>query len=276
MNSINNRIVFINGILPRSGTHFLANLLCQHPDCIKAPVPEDGFLASGKHLANYVDSLVNSWTEQNNSKDYNHYKDTLLEGFGLSLSGFLWNATRSKTEGKTTMVAKTPLVNNLKLFPKLFPSAKLIILVRDGRDLVESAVRSFNYDRNETIINWVKATETIKKYTESVTEDKYLIVRYEDLHENVEMEMKRILMYLDLEIEKYNFDAAADLPVVGSSVFKRGDGNVHWWPVSKNETFQPLERTKEWTKEDHDHFNAIAGESLLYWGYEPETIISTE
>lgn len=270
MSSIKRRVVFINGILPRCGTHFLANLLCQHPCCIKAPVPEDGFLASGKHLANYVDSLVGSWKQQNNKKEYDQYKNTLLEGFGRSLSNFLWDASGANAEGKSAIVTKTPLVNNLELFPNLFPDEKLIILVRDGRDLVESAVRSFNYDHNETIIKWVEATSTIKKYREVIKDDRFLIVKYEHLHQDVENEMKRILTFLNLEIEQYNFKAAAELPVVGSSVFKRSDGNVHWWPVAKNETFKPMERTKEWTKKDHDHFNALAEESLLYWGYEPK------
>ncbi len=268
MNSIKKRIVFINGILPRSGTHFLANLLCQHPCCVKAPVPEDGFLASGKHLANYVDSLVSSWKEQNSKKEYDQYRNTLFEGFGRSLSDFLWNASALKAEEKSTMITKTPLVNNLEFFPKLFPDEKLIILVRDGRDLVESAVRSFSYDRDETIKNWVKATNTIKDFRARVNEDRYLVVRYEDLHENMESEMKRILIYSGLDIEKYNFKTAAELPVVGSSVFKRGDGNVHWWPMTKNENFKPLERTREWTTENHANFNMIAGNALQYWGYE--------
>jgi len=270
MSSIKRRIAFINGILPRSGTHFLANLLCQHPDCAKAPVPEDVFLASGKHLVKYVDSLVNSWKQQKSNNEYDLYKDRLLEGFGRSLSDFLWDMAGAKAEGRSTMVTKTPLVDNLGLFPKLFPDEKLIILVRDGRDLVESAVRSFNYDRDETIKNWVKATNTIKEFRALVNEERYLVVRYEDLHENMESEMKRILTYLGLEIKKYDFKAAAELPVVGSSVFKRGGGNVHWWPVAKNENFKPLERAAEWTKEDHHHFNMLAGEALLYWGYERE------
>lgn len=267
MHSVKKQVVFINGILPRSGTHFLANLLCQHSNCVKAPVPEDGFLAFGRHLAKYVDSLVKSWKLQNSTKDYDEYRHSLLELFGSSLSGFLWNEIGAKAEGKTTMVTKTPLVDNLKLFPELFPKEKIIILVRDGRDLVESSVKSFNYECDETIKKWAEAKSTIKKFTEIIDESKYLIVRYEDLHQNVEREMKRILRYLELEVEKYNFKAASELPVVGSSVFKRGNGNVHWWPVAKNEDFKPLERTKEWTKNDHDHFNSLAGDELIYWGY---------
>ena len=47
--------IFIHGILPRSGTNFLWDLLLLHPDCSRArePVNEDLFLDQSDHLAAY-------------------------------------------------------------------------------------------------------------------------------------------------------------------------------------------------------------------------------
>src|SRR5215208_2064957 len=49
--------IFIHGILPRSGTNFLWDLLLLHPDLTRArePVNEDLFLAHSAPLVRFVD-----------------------------------------------------------------------------------------------------------------------------------------------------------------------------------------------------------------------------
>ena len=46
--------IFILGIMPRSGTHFLANLLCLHPDCTKSALPEDLLVSESALLRRYT------------------------------------------------------------------------------------------------------------------------------------------------------------------------------------------------------------------------------
>lgn len=55
--------IFIHGILPRSGTNFLWDLLRLHPDCAPArvPVDEDWFLAHSDHLVHFVDDVGAAW-----------------------------------------------------------------------------------------------------------------------------------------------------------------------------------------------------------------------
>lgn len=268
-------VVFINGIMPRSGTHFLANLLCQHPDCEKSVIPEDCFLTRADQLAAYANSIRHSWDEQDELKDNTGYLDMLMENLGGGLINFLRQARDSAykkeraTAEKRLLVTKTPHVDNISLFFKLFPDEKLIIIVRDGRTLVESIVRSFNYNRDEAIATWASAARKIARFTENQKEGKFLVVKYEDLHTDTEAEMRKILNYLELDAGQYDFKAAANLPVVGSATFKRGEAGVHWMPVKKTDEFKPTERAAGWTRAQHERFNRLAKNELIYFGYEP-------
>ena len=71
-------------------------------------------------------------------------------------------------------------------------------------------------------------------------------------------------------MDTYDFDQALTLPVVGSSVFGRAGGAVHWLPVPKTEEFQPLHRAAGWTGAQHERFNWIAGTELMTLGYSPK------
>ena len=93
-----------------------------------------------------------------------------------------------------------------------------------------------------------------------------MIVRYEDLHTQTEAEMRKILSFLCLDVSKYDFQTALNLPVVGSSTFKRPAGKVQWIPVMKTEEFDPLARASDWTRAMHERFNWIAGINWNNWG----------
>ena len=55
--------IFIHGLLPRSGTNFLCDLLLLHPDCAPAiePVHEDLFLEHSDHLVAFARSVRAAW-----------------------------------------------------------------------------------------------------------------------------------------------------------------------------------------------------------------------
>lgn len=281
MNMENTEVLFILGITPRSGTHFLANLLCQHPDCTKSIVSEDALIAHSDKLSHYVRALVNSWNEQRPMEipEQTNLTSLLYESIGEGLSHFLIKAKyqqnlRKKSSPavnvtKKYIITKTPTVHNITQFYNYFPNSKLLIIIRDGRDVLESSVQSFNYDRETTIRRWVKGSQDIAQFQKQHIGKPFLIVKYEDLHLYTQTEMEKILSFLSLDVSKYDFQAALNLPVVGSSSFKRGSGNVHWLPVQKNESFDPLNRAAHWTRQDHESFNRLAKTALEQWGYQP-------
>ena len=168
------------------------------------------------------------------------------------------------------MVAKTPSVKNLDIFFRLFPNAKLIITIRDGRAVVESGKQSFGWDYNIATKRWAEAANTIKSFQERQNDaySKYLVVRYEDIYNNVEEEINKILVFLNLDTSLYDFNAARNLPIRGTSELKRwGEKSVHWDPVQKKPGFDPTRRFEKWGRALHERFNHIAGFYLSYFGY---------
>jgi hypothetical protein len=280
MNKADNKseIVFILGIMPRSGTHFLANLLCQHPDCKKSVLAEDGLVASSSLLTRYADFNDREW-EKDGAPAANNAQELLLKSIGDGLLTFLQNLRQNAIAKKASsagtspryLVTKTPQVIGLENFFKLFPKNKLLILVRDGRAVIESGNISFNYDRERSSRQWRDAADTIIRFTKDTpqTPSNYLIVKYEELHTQTEQEMRKILSFMDLDPDKYDFEKASNMPVVGSSVFKRSDKAVSWLPVIKTTDFDPLARASGWTRKQHERFNRIAGPQLEYFGYQP-------
>lgn len=258
--------VFILGILHRSGTNFLLELLELHSDvAVPAPISEDFFLFHSDELLGYVESVSRQWAD-----DWGVGVDDRAElerGIGDAIISFL----HTRVEPSKVLVTKTPSVSNLDNFFRLFPAARLLIVVRDGRAVVESGVRSFVWDYETATRKWADAARTIREFDlrHQSRRDQYRIIRYEDLYERTEKVLRHILEFLGLEIESYDFDRAINLPVRGSSVHRGGAAAVHWKPVEKTEEFNPVERCKHWSARRHRRFNWIAGQELLEFGYRP-------
>ena len=273
--------IFILGMRPRTGTHFLANLLCQHPGCVKSPIAEDSFLLNANLLARYVARTNEQWTTVNGTP-HAGYDELLRECIGESLLSFLRQVQLRRDEERASkfgtavgskihrrVVTQTPHLDNLELFSQFFPRAHLLLLVRDGRAVVESNVRSFASDPEDEMRAWAAAADRLAQFEVENRDvgSRYLIVRFEDLHLRTEAEMRRILDFLGLSPADYDFEAALNLPVVGSSTFKRPPGKVSWLPVRKTADFDPLARATEWSRETHERFYALAGKQLVRLGY---------
>lgn len=177
-----------------------------------------------------------------------------------------------KEQDSLVMLTKTPSVRNLKHFFRFFPDAKLIIIIRDGRSVVESGVRSFkDWSRENAMHWWAKAARAILEFDKREKQhrgNRYLITKYENLILNQDNELKRILGFLGLDVEGYNFGKALNLPLRGSSSERGDKSKVHWEPVVKSSRFSPLDRWKLWDDEIHNRFNYIAGKEMLALGYQ--------
>ena len=132
--------IFIHGILPRSGTNFLWDLLRLHPDCARArePVHEDLFLEHSDRLVHFVHDVCAAWDPMWGS--FADFPEQLSAHLGDGLLSFL------RVDAHRRLVTKSPSVARLHQFFAFFPSARLLILVRDGRSVVHSATRSLARD----------------------------------------------------------------------------------------------------------------------------------
>jgi hypothetical protein len=169
------------------------------------------------------------------------------------------------------LVTKSPSVRNLGLFFSLFPRARLLILIRDGRSAVQSAMTTFAWDFDTAAHVWGEGAEQIRRFDRAHHDSdlSYRIVRYEDLVDDVEPTMEELLDFLDLDRDRFDFAAASRLPVRGSSAFfGPGRATVNWDPVEKDAAFAPKERWREWDPTLLRRFEWIAGDQLRHFGYQ--------
>jgi hypothetical protein len=256
--------IFIHGILQRSGTNFLWDLLLLHPDCAPArdPIREDLFLEHSDHLIAFVDAVRGAW-----DPIWGTFGGDLPERFYAAMGQGLVSFLRTDLDRR--LVTKSPSVRHLERFFAFFPSARLLILVRDGRSVVQSAMNTFGWDFDRVCRVWAEAADTIRRFqrAEAARADRWRLVRYEDLLDDTEGQLRSIFEFLGLDATRYDFEAARSLPVRGSSWFGQQNTRVHWKPVAKNASFAPKERWRAWSEDRLDRFEWLAGEQLRAFDY---------
>ncbi|MCK6624177.1 MAG: sulfotransferase [Anaerolineae bacterium] len=274
--------IFILGVLPRSGTNFLYDLLLLHPDCYPSLVAEDYFTAYADLLLKYGATVNKHWKPNWRVKQFVDQPELLVAQYlGLGLISFL--ALKPDTEivsedkrltlvnlPQKRFVTKTPSVKNLKYFFKIFPDAHLVIIIRDGRAVVESGVKSFQWNYEKMTRVWADSARTILKFEQEMhdTKHKFLIVRYEDVYQEPEVHLKKILLFLGLNPDCYNFENADNLPIRGSSELrKQSKQDLHWKPIEKTADFNPTTRWHHWSRTKQERFKWLAGKYLVAFGY---------
>jgi hypothetical protein len=258
------RPVFIVGLTPRTGTNYLWDLVCVHPACApgREPIREDFFLEHAHLLATFVRDVSSKWDPAWGIVS----EETLAElhaRIGTALLDFLSTAEDRR------LVTKNPSVVGIDQVFAFFPTAQLIVLVRDGRAVVESCVRTFGWDVDLAARRWAAAASIAMRFLDGrATDDPAVrLVRYEDLVADPRSQMTKLLSFLDLDVAEYDFSAAERLPVRGSSVFLGGQAEVHWDPVERTADFDPLRRWADWSAEQHRRFAWLAGRQQVALGY---------
>lgn len=259
----------------RSGTNFLNNTLNRHPD-LEFPwgpdLPgEQGLFTHTEHIKEYAYKTVsiwNKWVDGGQPALEQHTKalmasmgDGILEYF----SGF--------AQPGATLLFKTPDTGHLDNFFHVFPRVKVIILVRDGRDTVESFIKSWGgrFTFRKICIRWSQRVDIIWDFIEKAQQsgfsDKVYLLRYDFLVDNTYEEIKNILKFLNVDEKKYPWHELDDIPVVGSSSLKDGGSEVHWRPVKKNKEIKLKQKWLHWNKRKKRVFKSIAGDNLVKLGF---------
>jgi protein-tyrosine sulfotransferase len=252
--------------MPRSGTNYLYDLLCLHPDCAPArePIHEDLFLQHADHLLAFVSAVGAAW-----DPGWGRFDDALPGELQSALGDGLISFLRADRDRR--LVTKSPSVRNLHSFFTFFPNARLIILIRDGRSAVQSSMATFGWSFDTAAHLWAEGAEEIRRFdlANGDRDSSYRIVRYEDLVDNVKPALMKILDFLDLDPDRFDFAGAARLPVRGSSAFfGPGRTSVNWDPIAKDAAFAPKERWRDWEPALHQRFEWIAGNQLRQFGYQ--------
>lgn len=255
--------IFILGMLQRTGTNHLWDLIGLHPDTFKLePVFEDHLLKWSGHLDAYVDDVTAHW-----SPDWNvpaSERAALLRSLGSGLAG--WVAGHSERR----VVTKMPSVEQVGRFFDLFDDSPLVVLVRDGRNVSESGVTSFGWSYERAFRRWSRAADVVLDVVERFGDDPRLaVVKYEDVVDRPADVMRRLCVTTGLDVDRYPFDAIDALPVRGSSTLRvAGEGAIHWAPTERAADFDPHARWQSWDDHRHRRFAAVAGAQQRALGYE--------
>lgn len=95
---------------------------------------------------------------------------------------------------------KTPfLVYHLDWLKKLFPKAKFIHLLREPNAVISSRIKNFNETIEEATKRWDDATRIMSN--SGIHKDRLLEVRYEEFVNAPEESLKRILSFLEIDVE---------------------------------------------------------------------------
>ena len=262
--------VLILAPMQRSGTNFITDLLCLHPDCERPPaVGEDFVLHEAHHLERYVDRVLVHWRKHLAPDVQVRKRQALAADLGRIALAHLFDDREASSDRAPYRVTRTPSVQNIELLKQVFPAVKPIIIVRHGRDSVFSAMRSFDRSFKKSVLGWRRASRDILNFLNSPEGKDALLVRYEDLFVDSRRQIARICEYLGLDPARMDFEAAENLPVRGSSdLRKKPTDPMHWGPVEKTSAFNPIARWHEWSAARQNQFLSWAGPELVALGYE--------
>lgn len=280
------QVVYLLGIMPRSGTNFFYDLLLLHPECTKSfrALSEVYSFVYAHHLNDYVNDLYGKWEglwgwnekwHQTYGQNGERLKEPLLHAIGESLDNFLLQrfehesieSEENSDVEPTVAVARTPSVEGLNYVNQL-TDAKVVIIVRDGRSVVESGMRSFGWWFEDATHRWLNAARLILDVAEN--NPQMLYVRYEDLlNEKKASELKKIFTFIGVDPDNYDYET--ELAVRGSSSFFDKDKGLNWGKTEKTKDFNPLDRWRNWSNLKKERFYWIAGEELKAFGYEVDS-----
>ncbi len=118
----------------------------------------------------------------------------------------------AESKHKKIFVEQTPWQGQrIDILNELFPDAKYIHIVRDGRDVAISFARTpwWHNDIGQNLERWhTEVSQIIESSKKILRADQLLQVRYEDFVEQPEAELKRICQFLAIDFEDAMIDPA--------------------------------------------------------------------
>lgn len=175
--------------------------------------------------------------------------------------------------GKVRWGDKTPFYTpDIDLLHRIFPDAKFLHLVRDGRDVVlsQKSIEWMSGNLPKLILDWQWKT-TIAHKVGSVLGDNFLEIRYEDLVRQPEKMLRKICDFIDESYDSamLNYSEKAEGVVPADSLK---------WHRNSIKPPDPS-RLDKWktglARAERIIFEQLAGDTLDLFGYEREHLAPT-
>jgi len=136
------RFVFIAGVTARSGTNFLARLLLAHPDVVRPQGFWELPLLGG---VDHFQAFYRAFVGGDGPGRVGYSFDEFASAFGDGFLARIWDRTDVPSG---VLLHKCPNTDGIESFPQFFPQGRLIFLVRDGRDCVNSLLAASGYGKS--------------------------------------------------------------------------------------------------------------------------------
>jgi len=247
--------------MKRSGTVFVGELLHRHPEIAYYPnkIWEIPFLTQTGRINKMQE---NFFFEYNQNRDKMGQHD-FLPLFGSAFLAYLYGYIPENQR----MLLKMPGVQYLHDFYNLFPKENLLLLVRDGRDVVASTVKTWPQIRFvDACRRWDRSAKVVKEFHGNQDgRSGYLFARFEDAVKDPKPFLEEAFAAFDLDPDLYPYDHLGNIPVIGSSTTIKKDGSWTW--TNKPKGFKPVGRWQKWSGWRKRQFKRIAGQSLIDLGY---------
>ena len=242
---------------PRSGSAFLRNVLGTHPAIACGPETY-AFEAIGQLLA-----AVDRRSARGQGLVGRGYLDEA--GLRRAAAEFFRTAVATRTGTRRYFVEKTPMNTDLlAVIDRIFPDAKLVHLIRDGRDVACSMMAAERERRMQLPTTVVQCAERWRKIGKVIDfgrrhPERYCEVRYEAALADLAGELRRIFAFLGIALSDGELRAmqAEAEKVVHPSAASAADGYVGKWRAA-------------FSSDDVRAFKDTAGELLRELGYVPD------
>lgn len=276
---------------PRSGSSLLRVICDSHPE-ITVP-PECGFTEwwhekykdwksidnQTRRLNSFCGDLASSRKFETWNFDFSYFKNLVKaykpENYAdlVALVHVAFGLEKGK-KIKAWGDKNNYFINKTDLLNQLFPEAKFIFIVRDGRDVATSYISLKNLktespyapklpsEINEIALEWNRNNSKVTSFLSGLKESNILILRYEDLVNRLEENCKMICKFLNVPFNPQMLEYYK----IGLEPMQTLD-----W---KKKTLRSPDKLaigkykKLLTSEEIDLFNSIAGKTLKEFGYE--------
>ncbi|MCB8978372.1 MAG: sulfotransferase [Ardenticatenaceae bacterium] len=256
--------IFIQGIMPRSGTVYIGELLCRHPDLYAYP----------HHLWELPMLPLTADIRQLQQKFMLGYKmnegklqdDDFLPLIGAAMMAHL----HAPAPQHQRVLAKMPSVQYLSQFFSMFPHENVLVLVRDGRDVVHSTLRTWTHlNFIQVSLLWNRSAKSVLYAMDHFEKNHchgYWMTKYEDALQDPVSFAQEACRRFGLDESRYPFEEIDKIRVIGSSKLEE-KGKVGWRHIKRPQNFRPVEYWSKWPLVKKSVFKVIAGQSLIDLGY---------
>jgi hypothetical protein len=289
----------------RSGTTLLARLVRLHPQ-VHCNYQAHFFTRSPLLEALVSEPEVGAWLARRSNR-WNHGRDLSPLVLRAASDFILERDARREGKGDPGCVVGDKSPNSLldgqavRKLVKVYPDARLIYIVRDGRDTALShrfqafidnpqrlsredlqireafasqpepflrGERSLFNDKElrQSAEGWVRNVIETDRLARELLADNYCAVRYEDLVQRPAGELRRLWDFLSVD------DLGEDLDQEIASEMRQNP-DADWQQQKARQIAAPLQKGKQgswrelFTARDRQVFAEVAGETLLAWGY---------